>query len=202
MLTSIKIGYFSYLHFKCYSLSWFPLHYPLPHPTLSPYAFIEGAPPSTHPLLLHHPNISLCWGTLPSQVQEPLMPDKVLLHMQPEVWVPSCALFGTTLGALGGRGVLIGWYGSSSYGVAKPSALAVLPLTLPRGSLCSVWWLAASIYIGIRRKLHQVPVSKHFLASATVSGIGVCIWDVPPGGTISGWPFLQSLFHFFFLYFL
>jgi hypothetical protein len=28
-----------------------------------------------------------------------------------------------------------------------------------------------------------------------VSGFGDCIWDEYPGGTVSGWPFLQSLLH-------
>jgi hypothetical protein len=40
-------------------------------------------------------------------------------------------------------------------------------------------------------------VSKHFLASAIVSGFGVCRWDGSQGGVVSRWPFLQSLFHFF-----
>jgi hypothetical protein len=35
------------------------------------------------------------------------------------------------------------------------------------------------------------------LASAIVSGFGVCRWDGSLGGTISGWPVLQSLFNFF-----
>jgi hypothetical protein len=75
-------------------------------------------------------------------------------------------------------------------GLQAPSTLPVLALTPPLGPLCSVQWLAASIhiYIGqalaepIRRQLYQAPVSKHFLASAIVSGLGVCIWDGSPGG--------------------
>jgi hypothetical protein len=71
------------------------------------------------------------------------------------------------------------------------------------GSPCSVQWLAVSfhIFIGhplaepLRRQLYQAPVSKHFLASTIVSGIGVCIWDGSPGGTVSGWPFYQSMLH-------
>jgi hypothetical protein len=49
-----------------------------------------------------------------------------------------------------------------------------------------------------REQPYQAPVSKHFLASAIVSGFGVCGWDGSLGGEISGWPFLQSLFHIFF----
>jgi len=47
----------------------------------------------------------------------------------------------------------------------------------------------------LRRQLYQAPVSKHFLASAIVTGFGGCIWDGSPGGAVSRWPFLQSLIH-------
>ena len=65
-----------------------------------------------------------------------------------------------------------------------PSASLVLPLTSPLASLCSVQWLAVSIHICIgqdledplRRQLYQAPVSKHFLASAIVFGVGVSMW--------------------------
>jgi hypothetical protein len=69
--------------------------------------------------------------------------------------------------------------------------------------LCSVRWLAASISIYVvkalaeplRRQLYQAHFSKHFLPSAIVSRFDGCIWDGSPGGAVSGWPFLQSLFH-------
>jgi hypothetical protein len=91
-----------------------------------------------------------------------------------------------------------------------PSAPLVLLLTPPLGSLCSVQWMAARICICIgqdlaeplRRQMYQAPVSKHFLASAIVRGFGGCIWDESPGRAVSGWPFLQSLLHSLFLYFL
>jgi hypothetical protein len=41
-----------------------------------------------------------------------------------------------------------------------------------------------------------------FLASTIVSGFGDCIWDGSPGGTVSRWPFLQSLLHTLSPYFL
>jgi hypothetical protein len=47
----------------------------------------------------------------------------------------------------------------------------------------------------LRRQPYQAPFSKHFLASEIVSGFGNCIWDKSPGGTVSGWPFLQSLLY-------
>jgi hypothetical protein len=62
----------------------------------------------------------------------------------------------------------------------SPSALSVLPLTLPLGTLCSV--LSIRICIGLilavsREQLYQAPVSKCFLASAIVFEFGVCRWD-------------------------
>jgi hypothetical protein len=69
------------------------------------------------------------------------------------------------------------------------------------GSLCSVRWLATSILICIgqvltetlSRQLHEAPDSKCFLESPIVSGFDVCWWEVSPGGTVFGWPFLQSV---------
>jgi hypothetical protein len=53
----------------------------------------------------------------------------------------------------------------------------------------------------LRRQLNDPSVSKHFLASAIVYGFGVFMWDGSPGGVVSRWPFLQSLFHSLSLYF-
>jgi hypothetical protein len=82
-------------------------------------------------------------------------------------------------------------------GLQTPPAPSVFPLTPPLGTLCSIWWLAESIHIYIGQALaeplrgqpYQAPVSKCFLASATVSGFGACRWDGSPGGAVSGWPF-------------
>jgi hypothetical protein len=65
--------------------------------------------------------------------------------------------------------------------------------------------LAASICLCIfqalseppRKQLYQAPVSKYFFASTIVSAFGECIWDRSPGVAVSGWSFLQSLFHIF-----
>ena len=67
-------------------------------------------------------------------------------------------------------------------GLQTPSAPWVLSLAPSLGTLCSVQWMAVSIHLGIcqalsgplRRQLYQAPVSKHFLASTTVSGFGGC----------------------------
>jgi hypothetical protein len=43
--------------------------------------------------------------------------------------------------------------------------------------------------------IESVDFSKHFLASAIVSGFGVCRWDGSLGRAVSGWPFLQPLLY-------
>jgi hypothetical protein len=65
----IFIGYFLYLHFKCYRLSQFPPG----GPPLSP-GFHESVPLPTQPLLLPGPGIPLQWGFEPSQDEGPLLP--------------------------------------------------------------------------------------------------------------------------------
>jgi hypothetical protein len=105
---------------------------------------------------------------------------------------------------------LFGWYCCPSYGWQASSAPSALSLILPLRTLCSVQWLAVSIHLCIcqvlaeplKRQKYQTPVSKHFLASIIVSGFGNCIWGASPGGAVSWWPFLQSLFHTFSLYLL
>ena len=82
-----------------------------------------------------------------------------------------------------------------------PSTPSVLSLTALLGTPCSVQWLAASIHLCIckalagclGRQLHQAPFSMHILASTIVSVFGNYICDEALGGTVSGWPFLQSL---------
>jgi hypothetical protein len=73
------IGYFIYLHFKCYPLSQFPLQKPPSHP--SP-CFYEGIPPSIHSIPPYHSSILIYWGIKPAQDQWsllPLMSNKVIL---------------------------------------------------------------------------------------------------------------------------
>jgi hypothetical protein len=61
-------GYFIYLHFKCYSPSWFALHKPPIPPPHGP-CFYEGAPLPIHPHLPSAPSISLGWDIEPSKDQ-------------------------------------------------------------------------------------------------------------------------------------
>jgi hypothetical protein len=95
--------------------------------------------------------------------------------------------------------------------VANTFYLSVLSLILPLWILCSVQWLPKSIPVCIcqalaeplrRQILYQAPINKHFLATTIVSGFGGCMWDRSPGLVVSGWPFLQSLLHILFPYFL
>jgi hypothetical protein len=95
-------------------------------------------------------------------------------------------------------------------GLQTPSTPSVLSLTPLLGTLCSPQWLTVSICLFIckvlagpfRRQPYHAPFSMHFLASTMVSGFGDCIWDGSPGGTVSGWPFLQSLLYTLSLYLL
>ena len=129
--------------------------------------------------------------------------------MQLEPWVSPCVLFGWWFSPWEFWGLGVVWLIDVvvlPMGLQTLSAPSVLSLTPPLGTQCSVQWLAASINLCIcqvlaeplRRQLYQAPVSKHFLASTIVSGFGDCIWNGSPGeGAVSGWPFLQSLFHAF-----
>jgi hypothetical protein len=95
-------------------------------------------------------------------------------------------------------------------GFQTPSAPSVLAVTPPLGSPGSVRSLAVCIRICIgqgpaeplRGQLYQAPVNKLFLASAIVSGFGVCRLDGSLGGAVSEWLFLQSLLHSLSLHFL
>jgi hypothetical protein len=78
-----------------------------------------------------------------------------------------------------------------------PLAPWVLSLVPSLGTLCFVQWMPVGILIGIcqamaellRRQLYQAPVSKLLLAFTTVSGMGGCLWDGSPGGSVSKWNF-------------
>ena len=113
------IGYFVYLHFKCYFLSQVPLQ--------------KIAIPSTFPCFYEDASHSLTPASLPSQ-SPTLRQDQghhlivaqqghPLLHMHLEPWVPLCVLFGWWFSPweLWVQG---GWSGCLmllfSYGVADP----------------------------------------------------------------------------------
>jgi hypothetical protein len=83
------------------------------------------------------------------------------------------------------------------------SAPWVLSLAHSLGTLCSVQWMAVSICQALaeplRIQLFLAPLIKHLLASTIESVFGYCILNGSPGGEVSGWSFLQSLFHTMFL---
>jgi hypothetical protein len=203
------------MHFKCYPHSLFPLQKPsIPHP--SP-CFYEGTPPPNHPLPSPKPWHSSILGhqafigpraSPPTDAQQghpsATYVAEIIGHSMCTLW-----LVVYSLGALG-EGGLDEWYCCSSYGVANPFSSFTPFSNSSTGDQCSVQWLTASICLCIcqvlteplRRWVYQAPFIKHFLASEIVSGFGKCIWDGSPGGTATGWPFLQSMLHTLSLFFL
>jgi hypothetical protein len=94
--------------------------------------------------------------------------------------------------------------------VQTPSAPTILALTSSLESPHSIQCLAVYIRICIgldlakplRGQVYWAPLGMYFLASAILSGFGVSRWNGSLGGTVSGWPFLQSLLHSLSLCFL
>ena len=89
-------------------------------------------------------------------------------------------------------------------GFKSSSAPSVLSPTLPLGFLGSVQWLDCHLHqyrSGISRSSQGTAISgfcQQALPGITIVwGFGVFRWDGSLGGVVSGWPFLQSLFHLF-----
>jgi len=199
-----------YLHFKCYPL--FPLYHP-PPPLLSPFfspLFLWNRMLPLPPTYSHlRPLIFLYTMEMSFLL---LMPDNAILcyicdwsHGPIPVYSLVCGLVPGSSGGVWFVDIVV------LMGFPTPSVPSVLSLTPPLVSLCLVQWFAASILICIskalakplRRHPCQVPVNKHFLASAIVmTGFGGCIWDESPDRAVSGWPLLQSLLHSLSLHFL
>jgi hypothetical protein len=191
----LKFCWILYL-FTFQMLSPFPVSHWSPYSLLLPLpCFYDGVPPPTHPLLPTHPGIPLLWGTEPLQDQGlllPLIPDKAILCLMCD-WSHGSLHVYSLVGDFvpGSSGVLVGWYCCSSYGIANPHRSFSPFSNSSIGALCSVQWLAASIYVCIcqplaeplRRQLYQASVSKPFLTSTILSLFGDCIW---PGRAVSG----------------
>ena len=107
------------------------------------------------------------------------MPDKAIL----------CYIYGWSHGSLHVYFLVSGLVPGSSGEVLLVN-IVVLPMGLRTPSVLSV---TPPLLTPCSVQLYRAPVSKHFLASAIVSGFGDCIFGGPPGRTVSGWPFLQSL---------
>ena len=84
-------------------------------------------------------------------------------------------------------------------GLQTPSAPWVLSLAPSLGTLCSVQWMAVSIYFCIcqaveeplMKQLYQAPVSKHLLVSITVTEFGDCMGWIPRWGSL--WMVIPSV---------
>jgi hypothetical protein len=158
------------------------------------YLHFKCCPPSSFPL---------CKPPIP------LMPDKGILCY---IWVPQFVLFGWCFSPwyLWGAGweVLVGWHCCSSNGVPIPfsffSHFSNSSIWVPMLSLMVSWVICICLLANPFRvlQLYKAPVCKNFLASAIVSGFGVCKLDGSLGGAAPGWPFLQSLLHSLSLHFL
>jgi len=164
------LDYFMYLYFKCYPL-YPPSHNPFPF-------FYEDVPTPTHPLPPQH----LHWGNSLHRTKG---------FSSYRCWT-ICYICGWSHKSLHVYSLVGGLVPGSSLGVwmvgtvVLPMVLqtpSVFSLTPPLGSPCLVQWLAVSILICIskalteppRRHAHLAPVSKHFLASAIVTGFGGCL---------------------------
>ena len=113
------IGYFMYLHFKCYPLSWFPLWIPPFHPLfpllLWGYSTSHPSTPNLPPW--HAPTLGNWAFTGPRASPIDARQCHPLLHMWLEPWVSPCVLCGWWFSPWelwGGRRDLVGWYCCSS----------------------------------------------------------------------------------------
>jgi len=125
-----------------------------------------------------------------------------MLHILLEPWVPPCVVVGCWFSP-GNSGGLDGWYCCSFYGIENPfssfspfsnSSISVFVFSLVADCEHPLLYLSGSPE-PLMRHSYQASVSKHFLASATVTWFGGCIWDGSPDGAVSGWPFLQSVLY-------
>jgi len=181
-----------------------------PLPSSSPFScFYEDVTTPTHPLLRLHSSIPLHSKKEPSQDQwlQPYlchtMPSSAILqvHMQLKPCVHVYSMVGGLFpGNFGGSGWLSLWF------FLWRLQTLVTPFVL---SLPTMFSPIVSIGICISKALENLSGNIHtWLLSAStswyqlVTGFCGCIWDGFPGGAISGWPFLQRLFHFLSLYFL
>jgi hypothetical protein len=103
-----------------------------------------------------------------------------MLHIQMELRVPLCLLFGWGFSAwqLWGSGHLVGAY-CCSMELQTHLAASVLALTFPLESPQSVAWLysSTSVFVRLWKSFSGDHYTRCFLASTIVSGFDVCRWD-------------------------
>ena len=90
MISALFTIYFLYLHFKCYSLSWFPLQIaPIP----SPFPLLTN-PSTATSLSWHSPTLGYqAFSGIRASPPTDNRLGHLLLHMQLEPWVLPCVLF-------------------------------------------------------------------------------------------------------------
>ena len=190
-----------------------------PYPILSPPVCMRVFPHTATPILQPRHSPTLGHQT-PSGPRNPSPTDvqqvRPLPHMWPVPWVTPCVFYGW-LSSLPGAGGGEGGVGGQSYlltlllppwGCKPPQLLhSLLQLFHHRHPRLMVGCelllcICQTVAEPLRRQPYQASISKHFLASTIASGFGGCIWDGPPGGAVSGWPFFQALLHTLSPYFL
>jgi hypothetical protein len=203
----IFIGYFIYLHFNCCHTFWSPLckslipapsHlslrelllHPLTHTCLTALGFPYTGASSLHRTKDLHSN----WCQIRPSTTTSVADAMGSIHVYSCWWFSPWKLWGD----------LVSWYSCSSYGVAIPfRAISLFPTPLMK-SPCSVLWLAAIICICIGQTLaeplwgplYQVPISKHFMASAIVLGlVSADGMDSQVGQSMDGFSFHFSHCH-------
>ena len=155
-------------------------------PLKMPYPLTLLLLPNT-PAPIPGPGIPLYWGLEPS----PPIDDRLghpLLYMQLEPQVLLCVFFDWWFNPRELWGYWLIHIVAPSMRLQNTSAPWVLSQAPSLRTLCSVQWMTVSILFCIfqalaeplRRQLYQAPVSKHFLASAILSGFGVCRWNGSP----------------------
>jgi hypothetical protein len=147
----IFIGYYLYLHSKCYPLSRY--HPKTPYPISPPPASIRVFPyPPTHSCHLALKFLYTGVSIEPSEDQGPLLPlmsDKAILCYMCSSSHVSLHVYFLVGGLVLESYVGSGWFGIFvlPIGLNIPSATSVLSLTPSWGTPCSVQWLAESIHL-------------------------------------------------------
>ena len=170
---------------------------------VSPWKILSHSPCSpTHPLLLPGPGIPLHWGIEPSEDQGsplPLMTVKAIL----------CYIWGWSHGSLYVYSLVGGLVPGSSggywlvhivvppKGLQTPSALWVISLAPPLGTLCSVQWLTESIHLCIYQALADLSGDSNIrlLSASTCWHLGlvtICEMDPQVGQFLSSMSGRQS----------
>jgi hypothetical protein len=173
------IGYFLYLHFRCFLLPRSILHqtsYSIPPPPAS--LRVLPHPPTHPPTPIFPPWHSSTLGHQTPSGPKAAPPTAILCH-----------ICGQCHGSLHVYSLV------SSPVPGSSGESGQLTLLLP------IWsWKPPQPLQSLLQLLHRGPPPlgptvgcEHLLASIIVSGFGDCIWDGSPGGAVSGWPFLQSL---------